>query len=151
MLLSFMAVPSVIASSPLIGQWDLIMCSISSLLCHQPCIMYHFSSCRWAHSYVTTSISSMDVHTGIFAAVLMAFTFMIMPVTSRSFSTVWLAQGSQSAKYRSGPGFYIMHTMYWCKCNIMYCSHWDNVAISLLSIATNGLWSVMMYTSLAKQ
>ena len=32
---------------------------------------------------------------------------------------------------------------------MMCCNCLDNVAISLLIIATNGLWSVMMHTSLA--
>ena len=61
------------------------------------CIMYDFSFCRWATSCVSSCMSSNDVHTGIFTAVLMAFTLLFMPVISWSFSSVWLFLDSKSA------------------------------------------------------
>ena len=41
--------------------------------------------------------------------------------------------------------------LYWCMHSMMHCNCWDNTAISLLTIATHFIWSVITYTSLAKQ
>ena len=60
----------------------LTLCSHSSYLCGQPCIIYDLSFHRWAFWCVVTCMCSMDVHTGIFTHVLMVLTFMFMPVIS---------------------------------------------------------------------
>ena len=65
--------------------------------------------------------------------------------------SAWLWWDYQSAIYNSGPGLFKMCMLYWCMCSIVHCNHWDNIAMSLLTIATNGLCSVVTYTSLAKQ
>ena len=63
--------------------------------------------------------------------------------------SVWLFQDNQSAMYRSGQTLYIMHTLYLCMFTMIHCNQWDNVATSLLIIATNGLLSVTTHTSFA--
>ena len=60
----------------------------------------------------------------------------------------WLFWDNPSAMYKSGPGLYIMHTLYWQMHNMVHCKCWDNMATSLQIIATNGLSSLMMHTSL---
>ena len=64
--LPFIAMPSKTAGLLLISHLYLMLCSNSSFLCGQLCIMYDFSFCRWASSCFATSMSSLDVHTGIF-------------------------------------------------------------------------------------
>ena len=44
--------------------------------------MHNLSFSRWPSSCVAAYMSSMDVHAGIFSAVLIAFTFGFMPVIS---------------------------------------------------------------------
>ena len=58
---------------------------------------------------------------------------------------------SLSAMYESGTVFYKMCILYWCIHSIMHFNCWDDMSMSFLSIATNGSWSVMIHTSLAKQ
>ena len=107
-LLPFVAMLSIIASSLLIAQYCFMLCSTSSFLCGQPCIMYNFSLCRSVSSRVAACMSSIDAHTGIFTDVIMACTFIFMPVISWSFISVWLLWDSQSAMYRSHPSLYII-------------------------------------------
>ena len=78
-LLLFTAMPSIIASSLLIGQQCMTPWSNSSLLCGQSCIMYDLSFCRWASSCVAISMSSTIVHTGRFTVIQMPFTSLFMP------------------------------------------------------------------------
>ena len=111
-LLPFISVPLIIASSLHSGQYCHVLCSTSLLLYGQPSIIYKFSFCTWVSSHVAASMSSMQVHTGIFSDVLMTFTFMFIPVISWTFFSVWLLWDSQSAIYKSGPGLYMMHTLY---------------------------------------
>ena len=80
----------------------------------------------------------------------MAHIFMFMPVISWFLFSVWLFWDNQSAMYRSWLCLYKMHTQYWWMCSIMCYKCWDSLATSLLTIATNGLWSVITHTSLAK-
>ena len=75
------------------------------------------------------------VYTGIFTDMLMAPSFILMPVISSSLFSKWLFQDCHCVMYRSGPGLY----------------HSDNVATSLLSIATKSSWSVIMHTYLTNQ
>ena len=73
--------------------------------------MYDFNLQGSVSSKVVISISSIDVHICIFTDVLMAHTFMFMPVICWSLFSVWLLWDNQSAMYRSGPGLYIMGTL----------------------------------------
>ena len=66
-----------IASLLHIGQYCVMLCSTSSFLCGQPCIIYVFSFCRWVSSLVATCMSFVSVHIGIFTD-----TFMFTPVIS---------------------------------------------------------------------
>ena len=143
--------PLIIASVLLIGQWCFILCSTLSFMCGQLCIVYDFSFCRFAFSQVAVGIFSVDVHTGIFTDVLIAYMFMLMPVISWFFFSVWLFQHSQSAMYSSEPCLYMMHTQYYWMCIKMHHSHWNSMTTSLLIIADCGLWSVLVHTFSVKQ
>ena len=145
----FITVPSIIASSFLVGQYCLKICSNSPSCVAIP-VLYAFSSCRYESSCVTACIYSMDVHTGIFTEVLMSLTFILIPAISRSLFPSWLLWDSQSMIYKSGSGLLYMCTVYWCICSIIHCRYWNSMATALLSNAINGLWSVMMHTSFAK-
>ena len=59
-------------------------------------------------SHVATCMSSMHVHAVKFIIVLMAFTFIFMPVISSSLTSLSLFLDSQSAMYRSGLGLSVM-------------------------------------------
>ena len=97
-------------------------------------------------------ISSIIVHNGIFTnLMMMACMFTFIQVISWSVLSVWLFKDNQSIMYSFGPCLYIMYTLYWWMHSMMCCKHWDKVAASILIIATNDLWSVMMHTSLTKQ
>ena len=71
-------------------------------------IFYYFSFCNWASSCVVAYMSSLSVYTGILTVVLMACTFIFVPVISRSLSSVCLFLDNQSVMHRSGSGLYIM-------------------------------------------
>ena len=57
---------------------------------------------------VAAYISSIDVHTSIFTTVLMACTFIFIPVFSWSLFSIWLFQENVSTMYRSAPGSYVI-------------------------------------------
>ena len=120
-------------------------CYNLSFLCGQALIMYDLSFCKWASSCVASCMSSMDVHRGIFTDMLMTFTFTFMPEISWPLFSAWLIQGSQSVMCRSGPGLYMMCTLYCHIFSIIHWKHWYNMATSLLSIANNGLWWVTYF------
>ena len=61
--LPFIATPSIIVSSCLMGQYPHTVSSKSSLLCDQPLIMYVCSICSSASIFVVFLMSSTDVHT----------------------------------------------------------------------------------------
>ena len=89
-LLLFIAMPSIITNWLLIDQYCFMLCSTSSLLCAQPCIIYVFVFYWWVSSCVTTYMSSMDVHSDILIDVLMIFIFMFIPVISWSLFSEWV-------------------------------------------------------------
>ena len=65
----------------------------------------------------------VDEHTGIFTDVLIAFTFMLIPVISWSMFFTWLFWENKSAIYRFGPGFvYDMHPVL-VFFSIIHCNH----------------------------
>ena len=96
-------------------------------------------------SCVAAYISSVDMHTGIFTDVLMALTFMLIPAISSSFFSVCLFGDSQIAVCTSGLGLNMICTLYLCIIRIIHCKCRDTMNTSLPSIATNGLWSVMLH------
>ena len=149
-LLPFMAMPPIIASLLLISQQYWILCSSSSfcVASHLLCMVLPL---QVGISCVATCMSFMDVHTGIFTVVLVAFTLSSCQWFFLSLSSVWFFLDSQFVMYRSGPELYIMQTPSWCMQSIICCNCWDNMATSLLRIATNDLWSVMTHNSLTKQ
>ena len=123
----------------------------SSLFHSQPLNMYICSIWISASTPSILQMSVIDMYTGMSIAMLDACILRLIPTISWSLFSVWLWWDSQSAMYRSGPGLYNMHTLYWWMLSIMHCSHYKRVVISLLTIATNGFWSVIMFTSLVKQ
>ena len=46
---------------------------------------------------------------------------------------------SQSAMNRSGPGLYVIMTLYLCILSRIHCSLCDSIAMSFLNITTSGL------------
>ena len=72
--------------------------------------MQDFTFWRSVSSQVAVCKSSVDWHTGIFTNVLMACTFVFMPVSSSSLFSVQLFQDNQSAMCKSEQGLYIMQT-----------------------------------------
>ena len=134
--LLFIATPSSIASLWLTCQYPHRILSKSSLLCGQPLILYFCNICSSASVLITFLMTSTGVHTVTSVAMLSMCMLMFMPAISWSLPSVWLWWDSQSAIYRSGPGLYNMH-MYW----FMSCSYCHGVAVSLLTIAINDLWS----------
>ena len=149
-LLPFIAMPPIIANPPLTGQYCPTLCS-TSFLCGQPCMMYAFTFCRCVSSCVAVWIYSMDMQTGMFTEVLIALMFMLIPEIPWFLFSVWLLWDNQSMMYKCGLGLHLIQILYWCILSIICCNCWDSMATPLLSNATNGLWSVMMHTSLAKQ
>ena len=83
-------------------------------------------------------------------AFCMASTHTSMSFIGLSLPSMWLCPDSQSAIKISGPGLYIIQTLYWWIFSSMHCICCNNVAISFLNIDTSSLWSVMMSTSLPK-
>ena len=74
-LLPFITMPFMIANSFPIGHYSLMLWSTSAFLCGQCCITYAFSSWSFVSSCVAVCITSMDLQTGMFTEVLIAFTF----------------------------------------------------------------------------
>ena len=130
---------SITANSSLYDQYGCMSTCRSSLLSGQPVIIISFSCCRWEFSDNAHCISAIDMHFGISIAVCMASTHMSMPFIGLSFPSVWLCLDSQSAIKISGPGLYMIWTLYWWIFNSMHCMHYDNVAAYFLNIDTNGL------------
>ena len=145
-----MAMSPVITSPCLIGHYICILFSTLCLVCCQLCIMHDFSLCRSASLMVAACISSIDKNIGMSTALLVACMLMLMPVISWSLFSTCLFQDDQSTMHNQ-PDLYKMHTLYWRMPSLMQCNHWDSVATPLLIIITNGLWSIILHTSLPKQ
>ena len=138
--LLFIVMPSLIANSFHIGQYCLLLCSPSSFLCGHPCILYAISTASVYPCMITSCMSWRGVHIGMFTEVLMALPAILIHAIFWSLIFVWLLWHSQSIFYKSGPGLYIMKTLYFCIHSILHHNLWDSVAISFLKIVTNGLW-----------
>ena len=105
-----------------------IFCMTSPMLC-----IISASACGHLHMLPPVCALWMCVLV-YFTDVLMTLTFMFMPVISLSVFA-WLFWDSLSVMHGSGPGLYIMHTLYCCILSKMHCNCWDNMATCLPSIA----------------
>ena len=149
--LSFIMMPSISAMSSLNEQYALMSCCTWSLIYGHPAMMYPLSHCKCSSYAVTCYIYAIDMYSGIFVDVCIASTLTSMPHISSYLFSVWLCLDSQSAMKNSGPGLYIILTLYWCIHRRMHWICCDRVATSFLNIATRSLWLVIILTSLAKQ
>ena len=113
--------------------------------------MYGSSICRSVSLIIAAHISSIDVHIRMSTVILILCMLTFIPVISLSLLSVWLLWDNQSSLHYLGPDLFKMHTIYFWMCSMVDCNCWDSVATSFLNIATNGLWFVITYTSLAKQ
>ena len=95
-------------------------------------------------------MSTINIHIGMFTTVPILCMILLICAISWSLFSVWWCHESQSTIYRSGPGLYSTCMLYWWMHSMMCCSPCDRVAVSLLTITTNGSWFMIMYTSLAK-
>ena len=138
--LAFMAMPSIMANSCLMGQYFCMSCVMSSFFCGQSFMIHGFSCCRCVSLAVTSYIMCIDVHTDMSSAVSITLMFMLRHHISLSLFSSWLCHDSQSALNSPGLCLYSIHTLYWYMCRIMHCRCCDNVATSLCIIATNSLW-----------
>ena len=143
--------PSITASSSLYDQYGCKSAHSSSLLSSQPEIIIHFSCCRWLSSDDAYCISAIDTHSGISVMVCITSTCTSMPFIGLSFPSVWLCLNSQSAMKISGPGLYMIRTLYWWIFSRMHCMHCDKVATSFLNIYTSSSQSVISSTLVLKQ
>ena len=125
--------------------------SPSSLVGGHPLIMYVLSICSSVSSFRAALMTSIDVYIGMSTIVLIVFMLIFTPVISLVLICAWLWQDSQRVIYNLGQGLCKMHTLYWWIHNMMHYNDWNSVATSLLIITTNGLWYVIIYTSVAEQ
>ena len=125
--LPFITMPSIIVNSFFIGQYCLMPLSTTSFLCDQSCIIYDFSSWRYASSYVAVSMSCMDMQTGLFTDILMTFTLTLFSWISISSFSSWLFYDGQAVMSESGPGLYMMYILYWCIHGRMHCNCCDSI------------------------
>ena len=145
------SMPSITTSSSLYGQYGLMLAWSSSLVLGHPAIINFFNCWWWSSCHDACCISAMDMHSGMSIEFCMAFTCMSMSFIGLSLPSTWLFLDSQSTMKISGPGLYIIWTLYWWNFSSMHCICCNSVATSFLNIAISGLWFVMMSTSLPKQ
>ena len=102
-------------------------------------ILYGFVNlfCCHACRYVSCDVAGVTAH------VYACYFFIFIVIVTLSWQTVLL--------YMSGPGFYVMCNLYWWIPRRMHWNHWDRIATILpfVYIAIIGLWSLIMFTSLA--
>ena len=111
-----------------------------------------FSHSKCSSCPVTCCICRIDKHSGMFVDICIASTLMsIHTMYFSSLFSVCLYLDSQSAMKSSGPSLYIILTCFWCVLRRMHWIHCERVARSFFNIATQGLWSVIILTSLAEQ
>ena len=83
----------------------------------------------------------MDYHHAFWdvLVVFMVLMFTCIQVISTSLFSLHVCLEIQSATKRSGPGLYIILTLYWCILKRIHCTLHDSVVTSFLNIATSGL------------
>ena len=138
MCLSSIAMPSIIASLCLISHYFCNPVPTASLVCCYASIIYPLSICSSMSSSVTASVSSVDMHIGMSTNVLIICILMFTPDISWSLFSSWLwwvanllyiVQGQSSTKCTHFNGV--------CAA-MMHCNHCNNIATSLLTMATKG-------------
>ena len=122
-----------------------------SLVSGHPAMIRFFNFWRWLSCVDACCITATDMHSRMSVALCIASTQMSKSFIGLSLPSMWLYLDSQSAINISGPGLYMIWTLYWWTFYNIYWIHCDNVATSFLNIAMSGLWSVMTSTSLPKQ
>ena len=116
--------------------------NVKQIFCAWLTCNYNIFRCwRCSSSTIVCWICDMDIHSGMSVVLCMASTLMSMSWISSSLPSLWLCCESQSAINISGPGLYRIWTLYWWIFNRICCMHYDSIAVSLLNMATNGLWS----------
>ena len=137
--LPFSITPSITAMSSQNIQYVHMSSDILSLFSGQPLMICFLSCCRCS-SY---EVGCWSVHTvmqsGIFVVVFMASIFNCMSGISAFLCSLWFCLGSQSAMNRSGPGLYMILTLYWCFLSRIICSLCDSVPTSFWKITTSHL------------
>ena len=142
--LPFMTTPLITAMSSENAHYALMSCASWFLLLGHPCMAYSIRCWRCWSWDVASCTPCIVIHFGMLVIDCIALILVYMPVISSSLFLPWLCLDSQSAMNRSGPGLYIILTLYWC----ILC---DNVPTSFLKMATSGLWSMIILIYLTKQ
>ena len=110
--LPFSTIPSITASSSLYYQYAFMSaCSLSLILGH-PVIIKPLRHCKWSSCVDTCCICAMDMHCSMSITLCMASILMSISLIGLSFPSTWLCHNNQSAIKISGPGLYIIWTLY---------------------------------------
>ena len=86
--------------------------------------------CKYSSCEVVCCSSCLVMQSGILVVVCMALIFRCIPGISASLFSLWFCLDSQSAMTRSGPGLYMMLTLYRCILSRIHCSLCGSVATS---------------------
>ena len=120
--LPLMTTPSITAMSSLNVQYVLMSCG-SWLLLSGHFYMTYAMRCRRCWSWDVASCSScVVIHSGLFVVDCTALIFIHKTAISLSLFSLWFCLDIQSAINRSGPGLYMILTLYWCILNRI---HWS--------------------------
>ena len=148
--LSFMTILFIIASSCPFGQYLCLLESTSSLGCGQPLLKHIFSICKSVSWLIAALMSSIHVQIGRSTFLLIVHMLTFMPVIPdpcslygccRIANLLYMIQDQDCMR---------------CTCYIGGCTAQCTIFLGeccdiLITIASNGLWCVITYTSLAKQ
>ena len=119
-LLSFMEMPSIIASSSLIGQYCIMLCSTGPS-CLASLALWTILAFKSLHIVGLPPVYLLWCTYSICTNVLMACMFIFMLVISWTLFSTSLFWDNQSTMYRSGPGFYMICTLYCWMHSMMHC------------------------------
>ena len=131
--------------------YGLRFCAMWSLFSGHPLKICSFSCCKWLSSDAAHCSSCIIMHSGMFIVVCMVLMCTCIPGISLSLFSLWFCLETQSAMKRSGPGLYIILTLYWLILRRIHYSLCDSVTTSFVNIVTSGLWSVISLPSLVRQ
>ena len=116
------------------------LCSLASLWWYTP-----LTHCRWSSCEIAWHNCCIFMQFGMFVVVFMASTFNCMLHISSSLFSLWFCLKIQFAVKRSGPGLYMIVTVYCCILGRIQCILWDSVATSFLKVATSGLCIILTF------
>ena len=146
----FMAILSITVSTSLNVQWCLMSWLLSFLVESHLSVIYFLSFCMCSsvccilYIFYQHTCWCVRCNPGYISAQFHTSYFFIFPLKILlPWEPVWY-------KYID-PWFVELCILYWCFVSMMCCSCYDSIATSFLNIATKGLWSVITWTSLAKQ